>query len=284
MKTKALLSIITLSILFFTGCAEKDDLVTITTEYGDMKVILFDETPQHKETFLKMAQAGKYDSTIFHRVMKDFMVQGGDINQKPGNTEPENTLIPAEFNDKFIHKKGMLAGARTPDNVNPEKKSGTQFYIVQGTKYSRTELEQQNESSYYSVCVARLNQIFQKGEQRDLQNKLIELQKNNDIQAVEETVYSSVPVIEAEFGKIPKKTYTEEQYEAYETIGGAPFLDWDYTVYGQVIDGLEIIDMIANQPTDGADKPDQDIYMTVTVEKMAKSKISRLYDYTYRSE
>ena len=140
MKTKAQLSLLAIAILFFTGCAEKDDLVTITTEFGDMKVILFDETPLHKETFLEMANKGKYDSTIFHRVMKDFMIQGGDINQKPGNTEPDNTLINPEFLDNLIHTKGMLAGARQPDNVNPGKKSGTQFYIVQGIKYSQSEL------------------------------------------------------------------------------------------------------------------------------------------------
>jgi peptidyl-prolyl cis-trans isomerase B (cyclophilin B) len=284
MKTKAQLSLLAIAILFITGCAEKDDLVTITTEYGDMKVILFDETPQHKETFLQIARTGKYDSTIFHRVMKDFMIQGGDINQKPGNTEPDNTLISPEFRDNLIHTKGMLAGARQPDNVNPEKKSGAQFYIVQGTKYNPKELEQQNKDTYYGACVARLNQIFQKGEQRDLLNKLIELQKNNDIQAVEETVYGAVPLIEAEFGEIPKKTYTDEQYKAYETIGGTPFLDWEYTVYGQVIDGLEIVDMIADQSTDERDKPLKDVYMTVTVEKIAKSKISKLYEYTYPSE
>lgn len=284
MKTTAKLSILAIAILFFTGCAEKDNLVTITTEFGDMKVILFDETPLHKETFLKMANDGKYDSTIFHRVIKEFMIQGGDINQKPGNTEPDNTLIPAEFRDNLIHTKGMLAGARQGDNINPEKKSGTQFYIVQGTTYNAEELEQQNMDNYYSTCVARLNQIFQKGEQRDLLNKLIELQKENDLEAVQETVYASVPLIEAEFGEIPKKNYTDEQYAAYETIGGAPFLDWEYTVYGQVVDGLEIIDMIADQSTDGADKPMKDIYMTVTVEKMAKSKISKLYEYTYPSE
>lgn len=284
MKTNVLLW--TMAGLFFilTGCAEKDYLVTITTKYGDMKVVLFDETPLHKETFLTLARDGRYDSTIFHRVIKEFMVQGGDINRKPGNPEPVNTLIPAEFRKDLIHTKGMLAGARTPDNVNPEKKSGIQFYIVQGNTFSREELDQQNKSNFYSQCVARLNQIFQKGEHRDLLDTLIKYQKINDIKRVEETVYESLPIIESQFGEIPQKTYTDEQYKAYETVGGYPPLDWEYTVYGQVVEGLEIIDMIAEQQTDAGDKPLEDIYITMKVEEMPRSKISKLYNYSYPAE
>lgn len=284
MKTNVILVTLVGLTLFLSACGEKDYLVTISTNYGDMKVVLFDETPLHKETFIKLAKEGRYDSTIFHRVIKEFMIQGGDINGKPNNVEPVNTLIPPEFNKNLIHSRGMLAGARTGDNVNPEKKSGTQFYIVQGKKYSKEELELQNKSTYYGQCVARLNQIFQKGEHRDLLDTLIKYQKNNDLEKVEQTVYESVPIIESEFGEIPKKEYTEEQYKVYETVGGAPFLDWDYTVYGQVVEGLEVVDMIADQQTGAMDKPLEDIYMTLKVEEMPKSKISKLYNYTYPAE
>ncbi len=264
-----------------SGCAEKDHVVTISTEYGDMKVILFDETPRHKETFLEMAGSGAYDRTIFHRVMQGFMIQGGDVNRKPGIEEPVNTLISPEFRRNLIHTKGMLAGARTPDNVNPQKKSGTQFYIVQGRKYPTPELKQINEDVYYNLLVSRLNQLFQQGKYSNILDKLVELQKANDNEAVKKTVYESLPIIESEFGKIPKKTYSEQQYAAYETVGGVPHLDWEYTVYGQVVDGLEVIDSVAGQPVDGASKPLEDIYMTVTVEVLPKKKITELYGFTY---
>ena len=275
----------TVFLIVITGlissCAEKDYVITISTGYGDMKVILFDETPGHKETFLEMAKSGAYDNTVFHRVMQGFMIQGGDVNRKPGINEPVNTLIPPEYRRNLIHTKGMLAGARTPDNVNPEKKSGTQFYIVQGRKYPKSELQQINEDVYYNLLVSRLNQLFQQGKHRNILDKLMELQKANDNEAVKKTMYESLSVIESEFGKIPRKTYTEQQYAAYETVGGAPHLDWEYTVFGQVVEGLEVIDAIARQPVNGTSRPLEDIYITVTVEELPKKKITELYGFAY---
>ncbi len=275
----------TVFLLVVTGlissCADKDHVITISTRYGDMKVILFDETPEHKETFLEMAKSGAYDSTVFHRVMQGFMIQGGDVNRKPGIEEQVNTLIAPEFRRNLIHTKGMLAGARTPDNVNPEKKSGTQFYIVHGRKYPKSELKQINEDVYYNLLVSRLNQLFQQGKYRNILDKLMELQKANDNQGVKKIMYESLGVIESEFGKILKKAYSEKQYAAYETVGGAPHLDWEYTVYGQVVEGLEVIDSIAMQPVNGASRPFEDIFMTIMVEELPKKKITKLYGYAY---
>jgi len=280
MKSNLIFAITFISVII-GGCADKDYLITISTEYGDMKIILYDETPKHKEAFLEMAESGKYDSTIFHRVINDFMIQGGDVNQKPGVTEQDNTLIAAEFKPNLIHTKGMLAGARQGDNINPQKKSGTQFYIVHGRKYSRTEIDQLIEDGYYNILVSRLNKLFQQGKYRDLLNEILELQKANDDGGFRQKVYESVPIIEDEYGKIPKKRYTDSQYKTYEVMGGTPHLDWQYTVYGQVLEGIEVVDAIAAQPTGRADKPLNDIYMSVSVERMAKKKISSLYDYEY---
>lgn len=271
------------SLIWMTSCAKKDYLVTIKTEYGDIKVVLFDETPQHKASFISLAEDGSYDSTIFHRVINEFMVQGGDINRKPGNTERNNTLIDAEFRD-MVHTKGMLAGARTGDNVNPEKKSGTQFYIIHGRKYSHEELEKFSEDTYYGKCVSKLNELFQKGEEKELLNQLIEKQKANDLEGVKQIVYSSVPLIESKFGKINKVTYSEEQYKLYEEEGGAPHLDGEYTIFGQVVEGLAVVDSIAVQRTGPGDQPVKDIYMTMEVEEMPKSKITKLYGYEYPQE
>ena len=178
---------------------KKDYLVTIHTEYGDMVLLLYDQTPLHKENFLSLARTGYYDSTNFHRVLKGFMIQGGDPNSKPGgdaagigNGGP-NYTVPAEFVPSLTHVKGALAAARQPDQVNPLKaSSGSQFYIV-------------------------------------------------------------------------------------HTPAACRHLNGSYTVFGQVIQGLEIVDKIATQPVRGS-KPVEDIRMTVTVKRMSKKKIAKLYD------
>jgi len=280
MKSNLIFAITFISVII-CGCADKDYLITISTEYGDMKIILYDETPKHKAAFLEMAESGKYDSTIFHRVMNEFMIQGGDVNQKPGVKEPDNTLIAAEFRPNLVHAKGMLAGARQGENINPQKKSGTQFYIVHGRKYSRAEIDQLIESGYYNILMGRLNDLFQQGKYRDVLNEMLELQKTNNEGGLRQKVYECVPIVENEYGKIPKKKYTDSQYKTYEVMGGSPHLDWEYTVFGQIVDGIEVVDAIAAQPTGVADKPLNDLYMTISVERMARKKISSLYGYQY---
>lgn len=272
--------ILLLTILTFS-CTEKDYLVTISTEYGEMKLILFDETPKHKSTFLEFAKAGKYDSTTFHRVMSEFMIQGGDVNQRiTGGGERDNTLIDAEFRPDLIHLKGMLAGARTN---NPEKRSGVQFYIVHGTTYAKEDLKRQYEENYYGEQVRLLNQLFQRGKHKDILDELVQLQSANDVEGVKNKVFECKGIIEDEFGPQIRKVYTEEQYEAYATIGGSPHLDGEYTVYGQVVEGLDVVDEIAAQQTNASNKPLKDIYMTVTVEEISRKKLSRLYGIEYNN-
>jgi len=174
-------------------------LVTITTSAGEMKLILFEETPKHRENFLKLAKEGFYNNTTFHRVIKDFMIQGGDANSK--DADPNNDgagdigyRIPAEILPQLKHVRGSVAAAR---NNNPQKQSsGSQFYIVQNHE-------------------------------------------------------------------------------------GVPHLDGNYTVFGQVISGLDVIDKIVESPTGAMDRPTTPIPMTVKVEKLKKKKITKLYNYTY---
>lgn len=194
----------------------KETIVEISTDYGTMKFKLYNETPLHRDNFIKLAKEGFYNGTLFHRVMKDFMIQGGDPqsrNAAPdvmlGNGGPGYT-IPAEFNSKLIHKKGALAAARLGDQVNPQKaSSGSQFYIVQGKPMTAAEL---------NMMAARKN-----------------------------------------------IKYTEEQIKTYETIGGTPFLDMDYTVFGEMISGMDVLDKIAAVATNPQSRPLQDVKMTVTV-------------------
>ncbi|MDR0972065.1 MAG: peptidylprolyl isomerase [Bacteroidales bacterium] len=191
-------------------------MVLIKTDYGDMKVVLYNETPQHRDNFIKLAKEGFFDGTLFHRVIDGFMIQGGDPDSKTakkgqqlGQGGPSYT-IPAEFNNSLIHKKGALAAARMADQVNPQKaSSGSQFYISQGKVYSNEELN-------------------------NLENRM-----------------------GVRFNDIQRKAYTTE--------GGVPFLDYQYTVFGQVIEGLDVIDKIAKVKKDRADRPLEDIKMSVSI-------------------
>lgn len=195
---------------------DKKSYVLLQTDYGNMKILLYEDTPLHRENFIKLVKSGFYDGLLFHRVINNFMIQGGDPdsrNAQPGvmlgNGGPGYT-IPAEFNPKYFHKKGVIAAAREGDNVNPNKESsGSQFYIVQGRVY--------NEATMAKIA-AQMN-----------------------------------------------KTFSEEQIKAYGTIGGTPWLDNDYTVFGEVVEGLEVIDKIAAVRCGANDRPVEDVKMTIKI-------------------
>ncbi|TLU98748.1 peptidylprolyl isomerase [Dyadobacter luticola] len=209
--------------------SKKDEVVTIKTDLGTMRFILFDETPKHKANFLKLADEKFYDGTLFHRVIDDFMIQGGDPtskNAKPGDRvgNGENGYkIPAEISPKLYHQKGALAAAR--DNNPAKESSGCQFYIVEGRKWSKNELAKQEARA--------------------------------------------------------ARKLTEDQKKVYETIGGTPHLDGSYTVFGQLIDGMEVIDKINSVEKDAKDRPEKNVPMKVSVKKMKKKKITKKYGWNY---
>jgi peptidyl-prolyl cis-trans isomerase B (cyclophilin B) len=284
----------TLSIIFFligtliTGCAQnkKEFVVTISTKYGDMVAILYDETPQHKANFIKLIKEHYFDGTLFHRVMKDFMIQGGDPESKQarpgqrlGNGGPGYT-IPAEFNPKFFHEKGALAAARLSDQANPKKESsGSQFYIVQGRIIPPNEIEDLKIDQ--TKLGTGLRQMMQNPNNKLLMDSLRQLQSTGNAQAFQEKIFSLIPRIEKETGLKIMRDASPEKIKAYTTVGGAPHLDGDYTVFGRVVKGLDVIDKIAVQKADEADRPLEDISMTVTVEELTRKKIAKLYGYTY---
>jgi cyclophilin family peptidyl-prolyl cis-trans isomerase len=188
----------------------------IHTDYGDMKGILYNQTPQHRDNFVKLAKQGYFDGLLFHRVISGFMIQGGDPNSK--NAKPGQRLgsggpgytVPAEINPQLIHKKGALSAARQGDDINPQKaSSGSQFYIVQGKTQNGSQLDALSARSGFK--------------------------------------------------------YTPEMKKVYETIGGTPFLDGQYTVFGEITEGLDIIDKIAAVAKDQSDRPVQDVKMTVKI-------------------
>lgn len=251
-----------------------------------MVAILYDETPKHKANFIKLAKEHYYDSLLFHRIIEGFMIQGGDpeskkapAGQRLGNGGPGYT-VEAEFNPKFFHEKGALSAARLGDQANPTKaSSGSQFYIVQGRKYS--EMEMKIDQQKFSTA---LQQFFQKPENKVYYDSIAKLYQAGDQKAYEEYVFSLKPIVESQQGISTEKQVAPEVVKAYSTVGGTPMLDGQYTVFGKVIKGLEVIDKIAAQPKDGSDRPVEDVRMQITIEEMPKSKIKKLYGYTYPDE
>ena len=202
--------VIILISMFFAGMSyAQSTMFVIHTDYGDMKGILYDKTPVHRDNFIKLVNEGWFNGSTFHRVINAFMIQGGGKND---GTVDVGYTIPAELYPDYFHKKGALAAARQGDQVNPEKRSsGSQFYIVQGKKFTDAELDQ--------------------------------LEQRMGVE------------------------YTPEQREAYKTIGGTPHLDFAYTVFGEITDGLDVIDKIAAVETGKGNKPIKDVSMTIELVK-----------------
>lgn len=242
--------------------------VKITTTEGDILVNLYDETPQHRDNFIRLAREGYFNGTLFHRVIKDFMIQGGDPNSKGapagktlGTGGPDYT-IPAEFvYPKLFHKRGALSAARLGDEVNPNRESsGSQFYIVWGKVYKASELKQMEKQLEMQQEQTIFNQLA-----KENHDKIMDLRRNRDragLQELQDELIAETKAISMEKGK---PAFTEEQKEAYTTIGGTPFLDNQYTVFGEVVEGLDVVEKIQNTATGRNDRPTQDISMTVEV-------------------
>lgn len=243
--------------------------VRISTTMGDIVVKLYDDTPAHRDNFLKLAREGFYDGTLFHRVINKFMIQAGDPESKgaaPGahlGAGDVGYTLPAEFvYPTHFHKKGVLSAARQGDQVNPERRSsGCQFYIVTGDVYTPQQLQQ---------FEARLNQgrgqqIFDELAQQHMDSirAMYARQDQNGLMKLQEQLTKET---NERLAKEPGQKFTEEQNEAYTTIGGAPHLDGQYTVFGEVVSGMDVVNNIQMVETDSADRPVNDVVITkVTV-------------------
>lgn len=256
-----------------------------------MVAILYDETPKHKENFIKLAKEKFYDSLLFHRVIQDFMIQGGDpdskkaqLNQPVGRGGPGYT-IEAEFNSKYFHEKGALSAARMGDNVNPTKaSSGSQFYIVHGKPMSEVEITQLEENIRYTKKNQYLREVLTMPKYEHVRNEVIQKQQAQDAEWLTSFFEKSDTLIQKEKPDYKPFSFSLAQKDAYMKTGGAPHLDGDYTVFGKVIKGLEVIDKIAAQPKGAGDRPVEDIRMFVTVEEMSRKKIEKDYGYVYPEE
>lgn len=241
----------------------------IETSEGNMIIELYNETPQHRDNFLKLAKEGFYDGTIFHRVIQDFMIQGGDPNSKAegatglGSGGPGYT-VEAEIRTDLIHKKGALSAARQGDQANPERRSsGSQFYIVQGKVADENVLQQMEMRANQALMQQIQRAFFTAPENKEYLNRLKKAQEEKDQVALKSLSEEIQPMLEARMDE-KKFSYTDEQKAAYQDIGGTPFLDQQYTVFGEVIEGLDVIDKIAALKKDG-ERPVKDVKMTVTL-------------------
>lgn len=252
---------------------KKQQLIELTTDFGKIKMKLYEETPKHKENFLKLAKEGFYDSTLFHRVIKDFMIQGGDPTSKRaaadvqlGNGDNGYTL-PAEINSKFFHKKGALAAARMGDEVNPKKESsGCQFYIVHGRVFSDQELTQIEGQMNMQRKQQFFNSWIRLPENKTDFDSLLFYQQAKNSPAFQKLINTLEPKMVVAFNAAGMEfKFSEEARKAYTTIGGSPHLDGAYTVYGEVTEGIDVIDKIAVVERGKADRPNKDVRMFVKI-------------------
>lgn len=267
--------LIAISSINFVFAQEKEARVLIETDFGNITVKLYNETPKHRDNFLKLVDQGFYNESLFHRVIKDFMIQGGDPESK--TAEPGQQLgnggtgytIPAEFNQTLYHKKGALCAARQGDQVNPLKESsGCQFYIAQGKITPENVLKMMEDRKNQPVKNQIFAEILQQPENVDLMAKWNAARQTRNQPVMDSIIKIVTPELDTKYAASPYKfSYTEEQYKTYAEIGGTPHLDGSYTVFGEVVDGFETLDKIAQMATDQRDRPQRDIKMTMKILK-----------------
>ncbi len=241
--------------------ATGDAMVDIKTSVGDIRIRLYGETPKHRDNFLKLVEEGFYNDVLFHRVINQFMIQTGDPNSKGapagkslGSGDPGYELDAEIVYPRLFHKRGALAAARTGDEVNPMRRSsGSQFYIVTGKVYNAGQLGQMEKQ----LQMQQMQSIFN-GLATQYRDSIMNMRRNRDqagLQALQEEL---VKKTEAEAAKNPAK-FTPEQIEAYSTVGGTPHLDGTYTVFGEVVSGMDVVSKIETTPTGAMDRPKEDI-------------------------
>ncbi len=236
----------------------KEQLVLIETSLGNIKVKLYNETPLHRDNFIKLINDSFYDNLLFHRTINEFMIQGGDpdsrnakAGQALGDGGPDY-IIKAEFNSQYFHKKGALAAARMGNQLNPEKNSSaSQFYIVHGKTFTDEELDKVEQrindmlkqAVFFGFIKEEKEKVIQRGEESDMAI----IQQQASIRSAEK------------FDSIKAYVIPDYQREIYKTLGGTPHLDQNYTVFGEVVEGLEVVDKIASVETDSRDRPIKDV-------------------------
>ena len=262
---KSLLIVLTTVLIMSESCAkvkEKSTIVCIETTYGKISVKLYPETSKHRENFLKLVNEGFYNGVLFHRVIADFMIQTGDPDSKTAKSGASlgsgdvGYTIPAEFiYPKYYHKRGALSAARQGDQTNPLKaSSGCQFYIVQGRTFYDTELNNMEKSNEQKL-EGKLFQEIVNTKQDEIKKYRLE-RSQPKLDALRDSILVEV---RKQIQKNPTYKFTQQQRIDYKAVGGTPHLDGDYTVFGEVIEGLDIVEKISKTKTGQNDRPIEDI-------------------------
>ena len=248
-----------------------EEVAVISTKYGEMIVRLYDATPEHKANFLKLAKEGFYDSTTFHRIIEGFMVQGGDPNSKDDNLRNDGQggpgyTLPAEIVRGYIHKKGALAAARMGNDTNPDmRSSGSQFYIVHGRQRTERDVDQLLAQANNNIEQGLISTYVGSPENTEVKQRIDQAIMNGNTGIVSEIITEIKPLATKDFEPL---VYTPQQREVYMTQGGVPYLDGSYTVFGEVVQGLAVVDSIVQVKKSYADRPLEDIPMIVRVQTM----------------
>ncbi len=265
---KLLFTSLCAAILFMSACNTKPkaDLVEINTNYGNIIVKLYDSTPKHKQNFLNLVKSHYYDSVLFHRVVKDFVIQAGDPlskHAKPGQVlgDGDTTYtIPFEYVPSYFHKRGVLAAARENDDVNPTKASSAlQFYIAQGKKFTDEELKKVEIKVELRTKQYILLNLLKKNNDKPEIESLQQAIEKRDTASIGKLIRKYNDAVEAEYLRTKPFIITKEQRDIYKTVGGIPHLDGNYTVFGEVVKGMEVVDKIATLETDSMSRPFKDV-------------------------
>lgn len=268
-----------LIVVFFAFSEAKTDkpdrqtYVVITTSYGEIKLMLYDETPLHRDNFLKNIREGVYDSLLFHRVIKDFMIQGGDPDSRHakdgdllGNGGLDYT-VPAEFRKELFHKKGTLCAARQSDDINPQKaSSSTQFYIVQGKVFTEASLNAMETKGNQVIQNKIFFELIELPEYATQKKLFEEYRKTNNQQGGMELYLSMLEKIkEVQKERGLEYKISAAQREAYTTVGGTPHLDGSYTVFGEVVSGMDVVEKIAQEEVDANNRPKNNVRYSIKI-------------------
>lgn len=270
MKKRSALTL-ALCLITWSGCQkqnknmeEKETEVLIETSMGAMRVKLYNDTPKHRDNFLKLARSGAYDNILFHRVVRDFMIQTGDPALKPEgmpvevDTTAYRYTLPAEIlYPRHFHKKGALAAARQPDSINPGRaSSGTQFYIVTGRTFPAGALMELQTAIYDS----KVNALFETLCREHIKEMYL-MRKRGETEALQALRDSLLQQAEKQLAENPPRPFTDAQKRIYASQGGAPHLDGEYTVFGEVTEGMAVAEAIEKIRTNGKERPLKEVYI-----------------------
>lgn len=250
--------------LLLAACSpspKKGTRVRIETSAGDLIVRLYDDTPQHRDNFLRLAREGAYDSILWHRIVPDLMIQTGDPARRPHklpcqvDTAALHYTVPQEIRfPRYIHKRGALAAARQPDRINPTKaSSASQWYIVTGKVYTPASLAEFGHTLYLDAVNLRWNTL------QDAHADRLQQLEHTDEAAYDALQDSILTAAETHVANHPPRPFNEAQKKAYTSVGGCPHLDGEYTVFGEVVEGLHVVEKIAQTPTDEWERPRREV-------------------------